>query len=93
MVTRALRPDIQPPAANQRSRVANVVIAFDQAVQLDASAVTVALHTKNVSLNGAVQPSGFGTLPTSLNFATTDNITWTFTFAGNTDDGADGIRR
>ena len=79
-------------AGPQRSRVASLVITFDQPVLLDANAVTLALHTKNVSFGGAAQPSGIGAVPTSLNLATADHITWTLTFAGNTDDGADGLR-
>ena len=35
--------------------------------------------------------AGFGSLPTSLNLATSDNITWIVTFTGNTDAGADGF--
>ena len=42
-------------------------------------------------MGGVAQPTGFGSLPTSLSFSTTDNITWIVTFAGNTDAGADGF--
>jgi hypothetical protein len=78
-------------AGDQRSRVASLVVAFDQPVQLDTSAMTLALHTSNVRLGGVLQPDGYGSLPTSLNLSTTDNITWTVTFTGNTDIGADGF--
>jgi hypothetical protein len=78
-------------AGDQRSRVASLVVAFDQAVQLDPGAMTLALHTSNVRLGGVLQPDGYGSLPTSLNLSTTDNTTWTVTFTGNTDIGADGF--
>lgn len=42
----------------QRSRVASVELVFDKAVQLDANAVTLALHSKNVVFNGVAQPFG-----------------------------------
>jgi len=78
-------------AGNQRSRIASLVVVFDQPVQLDPNAVTLALHTNNVSFNGVLQPSGFGSLPSSLNLASSDNITWIVTFTGNTEAGADGL--
>jgi parallel beta-helix repeat protein len=78
-------------AGAQRSRVASLVVVFDQPVLLDADAMTLALHTTNVRFGGAAQPSGFGTLPTSLVLNTTDNKTWTVAFSGNTDNGADGF--
>ena len=40
---------------------------------------------------GVPQPSRFGSLPTNLVLKTTDNLTWTVTFSGNTDDGLDGL--
>jgi hypothetical protein len=78
-------------AGDQRSRVASLVVAFDQPVQLDPSALTLALHTNNVSVGGVLQPTGFGSLPTSLSLSTSDKITWIVTFAGNTDAGVDGL--
>jgi hypothetical protein len=78
-------------AGPQRSRVASLVVVFDKAVQLDANALTLALHTSNVRFENTLYPSGFGTLPASLSVSTTDNITWIVTFTGNTDAGADGI--
>ncbi len=36
--------------------------------------------------------AGYGSLPTSINFSTTDNKTWIVTFIGNTDAGVDGLR-
>jgi hypothetical protein len=77
-------------AGDQRSRFASLVVTFDQAVQLDAGAMALALHTKNVTFGGNPQPNGFGVVPTALNLATSDNVTWIVTFTGNTDDGADG---
>lgn len=76
----------------QRSRVVNMTVVFDQAVQLDENAISLALHTKDVSYGGALQPNGFGSLPTTLNFDSTDNKTWTITFSGNTEVGADGFQ-
>jgi sugar lactone lactonase YvrE len=78
-------------AGPQRSRVASLVVAFNRAVELDADAITLALHTNDVVVNGVPQPSGFGSLPTNLVLKTTDNLTWTVAFAGNTDDGQDGF--
>jgi hypothetical protein len=75
----------------QRSRVASLVVAFNQPVQLDPSAMTLGLHTSNVVFNGTPQPDGFGTLPANLDIASADNISWTVTFVGNTDAGADGF--
>jgi Ca2+-binding RTX toxin-like protein len=79
-------------AGPQRSRVVSLVVDFDRAVQLDVNAVTLALHTKGVSFGGALQPNGIGAVPSALHLVTVDNIRWTLTFAGNTDDGADGLR-
>jgi hypothetical protein len=86
-----LNGNIQGLAGPQRSRVASVVVTFNQSVQLDANAFTLALHTNSVTFNGAAQPAGFGTLPASLAPTSTDNITWVVTFTGNTDNGADGF--
>src|SRR6185369_10555013 len=79
-------------AGAQRSRVASLVVVFDRPVQLDPNAMTLALQTNNVRFGGVSQPSGYGTLPTSLIVDSTDKITWTVTFVGNTDDGADNFR-
>ena len=75
----------------QRSRIASLVVAFDRPVQLDANAIALALHVNNVTFGGVAQPTGLGVLPTSLNLASTDNITWTVTFTGNTETGLDGL--
>jgi hypothetical protein len=76
----------------QHSRIASVVIVFNTAVQLDANAVTLTLCTKNVSFGGVNFPNGYGSVPTSLDLSTTDNITWTVTFSGNTEIiGSDGF--
>ena len=77
--------------AQQRSRIASLVVVFNQAVELDANAMTLALHTNNVSFNNVPQPAGFGSLPTTLVMSTADNITWFVTFSGNTDNGLDGF--
>ena len=45
----------------------------------------------SITVGGAPQPSGFGTLPASLSFSTSDNVTWIVTFVGNTDAGVDGF--
>ncbi len=67
-------------AGAQRSRVVRLQVVFDQAVQVDAGAFALALHTNNL---------GLGALPTNLNFATIDGgATWALTFAGNTDPGS-----
>ncbi len=79
-------------AGPQRARVANLVVTFDERVQLDASALMLSLHTNDVTFGGVPQPSGLGVLPTSLNLATMDDITWTVTFTGNTETGADGYQ-
>jgi hypothetical protein len=42
-------------------------------------------------VGGVLQPAGYGSLPTSLSFASSDKITWIVTFVGNTDAGADGL--
>jgi autotransporter-associated beta strand protein len=77
----------------QRSRVVDLTIVFDQAVQLDADAVTLALHP-NVDFGGP-QPGGVGALPTITVTPSSDNKTFTVTFSGaNTvvDPGADGFQ-
>jgi fibronectin-binding autotransporter adhesin len=76
----------------QRSRVVDLTIVFDQAVQLDADAVTLALHP-NVDFGGP-QPGGVGALPTLTVTPSSDNKTFTVKFSGaNTvvDPGADGF--
>jgi autotransporter-associated beta strand protein len=78
-------------AGDQRSRVASLVVVFNQPVQLDAGALALALHTSNVVYDGVAQPGGYGVLPGSLNLSTIDGVTWIVTFSGNTDDGADGV--
>jgi fibronectin-binding autotransporter adhesin len=77
----------------QRSRVVDLTIVFDQAVQLDADAVTLALHP-NVDFGGP-QPGGVGALPTIIVTPSSDNKTFKVTFSGaNTvvDPGADGFQ-
>jgi hypothetical protein len=90
VVSITLNGNIASLAGNQHSRVVSLVVVFDQAVEMGADALTLALHTNNVSYNGVSYANGYGTLPTSLNLATTDYITWIVTFVGNTDNGVDG---
>jgi autotransporter-associated beta strand protein len=80
-----------PGMSGDHSRVVNMTVAFSQPVQLDSDAIALSLHTNNVSFGGVAQPNGFGSLPTSLVLNTTDNMNWTVTFSGNTDNGADGF--
>jgi hypothetical protein len=91
VVSVAPNGNILEMAGVQRSRIASLVVTFDGPVQLDADAMALALHTNTVVFNGDPQPAGFGTLPDSLSVSSTDNINWTVTFAGNTDNGADGF--
>jgi hypothetical protein len=84
--------NIQGLAGSQRSRVVNLVVVFNQAVELDANAMRVALHTNNVIVGGVAQPGGYGSLPTTLVVSTLDNITWTVYFSGNTDAGIEGFQ-
>jgi hypothetical protein len=86
-----LNGGLDPFAGVQRSRIINVTVVFDQAVQLDANAMALALHA-NVSFGGVPQPAGVGAIPT-LVLNTTDNITWTVTFTGVglVETGADGF--
>jgi hypothetical protein len=79
-------------AGPQRSRIASLVVVFNQAVQLDANAFTLAPHTNNVVFAGVPQPTGYAALPSALVLATSDNKTWVITFSGNTDAGADGFQ-
>ncbi len=92
VVSVTINGNIAALAGPQRSRVASLVVLFDQTVQLDANAMTLALHVNNVTFNGVAQPAGCGSLPTSLVVTPSgDNKTWTITFSGNTDAGADGF--
>jgi hypothetical protein len=75
----------------QRSRVTSLIVTFDGPSQLEPNALTLTLHKNNVSSNGVLQPLGYGSLPTSLNVTTTDNVNWIVTFIGNTDNGVDGF--
>jgi fibronectin-binding autotransporter adhesin len=88
ITTNAGLPGFAPP---QSSRVINQTVTFDQAVQLDPDAITITLHLNNVAYDGIPQPSGYGTVPATVIVSSTDNITWTVTFSGNTDNGADGF--
>src|SRR6185295_11397535 len=76
--------DIAAVAGTQRSSVNDLVVTFDQPVQLDPNAITLALHP-NVAFDGVTQPAGFGTLPANVSVNTTDNKTYVLTFSGNTD--------
>lgn len=78
-------------AGSQRSRVVSLVVIFNQAVQLDGNAFSLALHANGVFWNGSAQPAGYGTLPQSLDVQTSDSINWVVTFLGNTDTGVDGL--
>ncbi len=83
--------DITEWAAGQHSRIASLQVVFNQPVQLDSDAFTLALHTDNVSWGGVDLPDGHGALPDTLQLASSDNITWVVTFDGNTDNGLDGF--
>ncbi len=78
---------------NQWSRVVSLRVVFDQPIEYDAGAMTLALHTNSVIFDDV--PGPFGDLPTDLEFSTADNITWIVTFSGNTDPSsmapADGL--
>lgn len=81
-------------SSNQRSRVVDLTINFDQAVQLDANAIQLTLHTKNVSVGGVAQPNGVGAIPSALTLTpSADKKTWQVTFSGRVgvEIGADGI--
>jgi hypothetical protein len=90
VVSVVLNDNIASLKGAQRSRVASIVVVFNQPVQLDVNAFTLALHTNNVVFNGAAQPAGVGAVPTSLVPTSSDNTTWVITFSGNTDLGSDG---
>ena len=67
-------------AGKQRSMVDDIVFQFNEAVTLDASAFTIALHS-GVSVNGGAAGT-VGTLPT-LNWSSPDGgVTWVVTFSG-----------
>jgi len=91
VVSVTVNGNIPSLAGSQHSRVVSLVVAFDQPVQLDTDALTLAPHTNNVVFAGVAQPAGIGVLPASLVLATTNNITWVVTFSGNTENGADGL--
>jgi N-acetylneuraminic acid mutarotase len=91
VVSVTVNGNIASLAGPQRSRVVSLVVVFDQPVQLDTNALTLAPHTNNVVFGGVAQPAGFGALPTSLVLASSDNITWVVTFSGNTEMGLDGL--
>jgi uncharacterized secreted protein with C-terminal beta-propeller domain len=80
-------------SSSQRSRVVDVTVSFDQAVQLDANAIKLTLHTNDVSLGGVAQPNGVGAIPTLKLTASGDMKTWQVTFsgAGSVDVGTDGF--
>jgi len=82
--------DLAGYSGTQRSSVNDVVVTFDQPVQLDPNAITLALHP-NVTFDGVTQPAGFGTLPANVLVNTTDNKTYVVTFSGNTDAGVNGL--
>jgi hypothetical protein len=88
----ALNGNLPSLAGVQRSRVVSLMVAFNQAVQLDADAITIALHTNNVSFNGVLQPGGLGAAPALVIAPSADKTTWTVTFAGaKTEVGADQL--
>ena len=79
-------------AGAQHSRIVDLQVSFDQAVQLDANALTLSLHTSNIIYNGVPKPTGLGAVPTLVLSNSTDNKTWTVTFAGqSTELGADAF--
>jgi len=82
--------DLTTSAGDQRSSVNDVVVTFDQPVQLDPNAITLALHG-NVTFDGVTQPAGYGTLPANVSVNTTDNKTYVVTISGNTDASVNGL--
>jgi hypothetical protein len=92
-IVMSVTPNANIPALEgaQRSRVASLVVVFNQPVQLDEGAFALTLHTNGVSYDGVPQPAGYGERPTSLSSQSSDNITWTVQFVGTTDNGADGF--
>jgi len=84
--------DTGPFAGPQQSRVVSLKLDFGQSVQLDQGAVTMALHTNNVSYDGVAMPTGLGAVPTLVLTPNGDGSSWTVTFSGpDTDMGADGF--
>jgi hypothetical protein len=83
------------PAAfrNNHSRVVSLTVLFNQPVQLDSGAMALSLHTNNVTFAGALQTDGLGVVPVNLVLNSTDNVTWTISFAGEgtVETGADGF--
>jgi autotransporter-associated beta strand protein len=86
---------LNPDGQSQFSRVVNLVIVFDQAVQLDPGAMTIALHTLNVAFDGVPYPDGYSPtsnpMPTLNVVPSAGNTTWTVTFSGNAVIGGDGF--
>jgi autotransporter-associated beta strand protein len=78
---------------DQRSRVVSLQVAFANPVQLDAGAMTLRLHTINVTFDGVAYPDGYGTLPDTFGppVSTDGGLTWTISFSGHTDNGMDGL--
>jgi hypothetical protein len=84
--------NIAAMAGSQHSRIVSLVVVFNQAVELDAGAFVLSVHTNGVSFGDTAMPAGMGAVPTSLSFTgSADHKTWTITFSGNTDLGADGF--
>ncbi len=85
--------NISALAGPQHARVASVVVTFYQPVNLDANAITLALHTNNVFFGGVAQPNGMGAVPTTVTITPNpDLVSWIVTFSGGTLDGPDGFR-
>lgn len=91
VVSVTLNGNIPSLVGSQRSRIASIIVTFDQTVKVDPGAMTLSLHTNGVSYGGVVQPAGYGSLPTSLSSGSADLITFVVTFVGNTDNGPDGF--
>jgi len=90
LVSATPNADLAGFSGTQHSSVNDVVVTFDQPVQLDPNAITLALHP-NVTFDGVTQPAGFGTLPANVSVNTTDNKTYVVTFSGNVDAGVNGL--
>jgi len=76
----------------QGSRVTSLKLDFGQPVQLDTGAVSMALHTNNVSYAGTAMASGMGSVPTLVLTPNADGSSWTVTFSGdNAQMGGDGF--
>ncbi len=80
-------------AGVQRSEVISLQVTFDQPVELTYDQFT---HANPLDNTGAFQFSlhannqNLGSLPTQILAQTTNNITWTITFIGNTDPSIPG---